>query len=56
MLSTAFLLSSSFLEITILLLLFVFSIDSSMLRMMERSLIVTQYSDGLNRFAQLDHL
>ena len=27
-----------------------------MLRVMERSLIVTQYSDGLNRFAQLDQL
>ena len=48
-------LSSSFLEITIPLLLFnVFSVDSSMLRVMERFLIVTQYSDGLNRFAQLD--
>ena len=46
-----------FLEITIPLLLFdVFSVDSSMLRVMERSLIVTQYSDVLNRFAQLDQL
>jgi len=46
-----------FLEITILLLLIsIFSVDSSMLRVMERSLIVTQYSDGLNCFAQLDQL
>jgi len=46
-----------FLEITIpLLLCNAFSVDSSMLRVMERSLIITQYSDGLNRFAQLDQL
>jgi hypothetical protein len=43
-----------FLEITIPLLLFVFSVGSSMFRVKERSLIVTQHPDGLDRFTQLD--
>jgi len=52
-----FVVEQFFLEITIPLLLFnVFSIDSSMFRVMECSLIVTKYSDVLNRFAQLDQL